>query len=131
MIFIIYLIIGVVFGYIGAKMAGARGRDPALWGLLCFLFPLLGVLALALAGKRNDQIVVSLAAPAASVPAKSFDTQKWEVLVGVDNDISDAVKSLSLYGQRYIDELAEKYLALNRQGLFATTCCKYSEIGIG
>jgi hypothetical protein len=47
---ILILIVGIVSAFFGAKLAQNKGRDPALWGLMCFLFPLLGLVVLALVG---------------------------------------------------------------------------------
>jgi uncharacterized protein (DUF58 family) len=42
-----------------------------------------------------------------------YDKAKWKALVEYDPDISRVVSALSPYGQKYIDQLATGYLALN------------------
>ncbi len=42
-----------------------------------------------------------------------YDRAKWKALVEYDPDISRVVSALSPYGQKYIDQLATGYLALN------------------
>ena len=37
---VFYFIIGVIAGIIGANMAKGRGQNPALWFIVCFLFPI-------------------------------------------------------------------------------------------
>ena len=41
------------------------------------------------------------------------DKAKWKALVEYDPDISRVVNALSPYGQKYVDQLATGYLALN------------------
>jgi hypothetical protein len=42
-----------------------------------------------------------------------YDKAKWKALVEYDPDISRVVTALSPYGQKYVDQLAIGYLALN------------------
>jgi hypothetical protein len=42
-----------------------------------------------------------------------YDRAKWKALVEYDPDISRVVSALSPYGQKYVDQLATGYLALN------------------
>lgn len=42
-----------------------------------------------------------------------YDKAKWKALVEYDPDISRVVSALSPYGQKYVDQLATGYLALN------------------
>ncbi len=42
-----------------------------------------------------------------------YDKAKWDALVRYDSDISKVVEALAPYGQKYVDELAAGYLALN------------------
>lgn len=37
---LLYIIVGVVAGVIGANMAKDRGQNPALWFVICFLVPI-------------------------------------------------------------------------------------------
>lgn len=45
--------------------------------------------------------------------AAGYDKNKWNTLVKYDDDIARIVKTLSPFGQKYVDELATAYLALN------------------
>jgi hypothetical protein len=42
-----------------------------------------------------------------------YDYAKWNALVQYDSDIARLTKVLTPYGQKYVDELATAYLALN------------------
>jgi hypothetical protein len=128
MILVVYLLVGALFAYIGAGMARSRGRDPAIWAVICFLFPLVGVIALALAGdspqdsrysnpvrtlnSKPEHLGVSKVAQP-QVKGKAFDVVKWEALKDVDDDIASAVDVVKKYGPAAEDELAEKYFVLN------------------
>ncbi len=37
--FLLYLLIGIIAGIFGAKIAKKKGRDSTLWVIICFLFP--------------------------------------------------------------------------------------------
>jgi hypothetical protein len=43
----------------------------------------------------------------------SYDRQEWRALLGSDADISRLAKVLEGYGQKYVDEFAAAYLAVN------------------
>jgi hypothetical protein len=43
----------------------------------------------------------------------SYDRQEWRALLSSDADISRLAKVLESYGQKYVDEFAAAYLALN------------------
>jgi hypothetical protein len=43
----------------------------------------------------------------------SYDRQEWRALLSGDADISRLAKVLESYGQKYVDEFAAAYLALN------------------
>ena len=43
----------------------------------------------------------------------SYDTQKWRALLSSDGDIWRLAKALEPYGQKYVDEFAAAYLAVN------------------
>lgn len=42
-----------------------------------------------------------------------YDKEKWRALVEYDPDIGRVVSALAPYGQKYVDQLAKAYLALN------------------
>ena len=44
-----------VFGYLGARMARKRNRDPSEWGITCAIFGLLGVIALLILGYKTGR----------------------------------------------------------------------------
>jgi hypothetical protein len=48
-----------------------------------------------------------------TINPEPYDRAKWRALVEYDPDISRVVSALSPYGQKYIDQLATGYLALN------------------
>ncbi|MDX0604996.1 hypothetical protein GOD78_28090 [Sinorhizobium medicae] len=119
---IVYLILAVVCAVIGSEMAKSRNRDAAAWALVCALLPLLGIIALAVAGSANAQAPyapttrneqpLQFSPVELEVESKKYDEGKWLALLDVDDDIADAVKAIEGYGGSYIDEFAEKYLAL-------------------
>lgn len=43
----------------------------------------------------------------------NYDLAKWEALVSFDPDIARAVEDVRPYGERWVHELAQNYLALN------------------
>ena len=48
-----------------------------------------------------------------AVDPNSYDRERWRLLLRNDADISRLVTALAPYGQKYVDELAAAYLALN------------------
>jgi hypothetical protein len=48
-----------------------------------------------------------------TINPEPYDSAKWKALVEYDPDISRVVAALSPYGQKYVDQLAAGYLALN------------------
>jgi hypothetical protein len=48
-----------------------------------------------------------------AIGPSSYDNEKWRLLLRNDADISRLVTALAPYGQKYVDELAAAYLALN------------------
>lgn len=55
----------------------------------------------------------------ASAPPGSQDAQKWQALVEIDPDIAAQVKRIAPFGQPYVDELAQKYLAVGDKAYLA------------
>lgn len=90
-------------------MARRRNRDPFLWGVLCFIFGLIGILALAVVGDARG------AAGRGHSGRNSHETDwvRWQALIDVDPDIRAAASRVRAFGQHYEEQLAEKYLALN------------------
>jgi hypothetical protein len=141
---IVILVVFGICGIIGYQMAQSRGKDPMLWGILCFFTGLLGILFLAASGdaKPAPAPVHSPYAPeplgrpptdpmaasrAAEAPKPPYDVKKWETLKEVDPDIEDAAKQLSAFGHIYEAQLAEKYLALNDKGYLSSIVAKVKE----
>ncbi len=130
---LIWLVVGVVFAFIGAGMAKERNRDAAAWGLICALTGLIGVIALAIAGKADAQPnynadMISRDSdynripprPIAEVKLKNFDEKKWLALLEVDDELSNAASALRPFGSQYVEDLAEKYLILNDKTYLST-----------
>jgi hypothetical protein len=121
--FVVYIVLAVVFALIGSEMAKSRNRDAAAWALISALFPLLGILALAVAGKANvpqfhqpanvswQPIPEIQTAP--RLEAKEYDERKWKALLEVDDDVAAAAKVVAEYGSLYLDEFAGKFMALD------------------
>ncbi|HEV7259495.1 MAG TPA: hypothetical protein VGN82_17065 [Bosea sp. (in: a-proteobacteria)] len=60
------------------------------------------------------------AAPAAGSPRpEEGDGKRWQVLADVDPDIAAQVQRLAPFGQGYVDELAQKYLAIGDKAYLA------------
>ena len=53
------------------------------------------------------------ATAAAAQPPKSYDREKWAALLKYDDEIAIVAGRISHLGQRWVDELAHDYLALN------------------
>ncbi|WP_416796230.1 hypothetical protein [Ciceribacter azotifigens] len=111
MVFVIYLIIALVFGLIGSSMATSRNRSSGLWFVLCAVFGLFGIIALLLIGK-NPGGGTSEASGVLLPPTANFDRTKWQVLSEVDPDIQAAIAKVAPFGDRWVSQLAEKYLAV-------------------
>lgn len=56
---------------------------------------------------------------AAPQPETSQDARRWQALAEVDGDIAAQVKRIAPFGQTYVDELAQKYLAIGDKGFLA------------
>ncbi len=101
---IVYLILAVVCAVIGSEMAKSRNRDAAAWALVCALLPLLGIIALAVAGSANAQAPyapttrneqpLQFSPLELEVESKKYDEGKWLALLDVDDDIADAARPL-------------------------------------
>jgi hypothetical protein len=70
---------------------------------------------------ENDQMGRSTPPPLIDVTPRqpqtyngfTYDKAKWDALMRYDGDISRVVEALAPYGQKYVDELAAGYLAIN------------------
>ncbi len=45
---IIGLIVAIICAYLGYRIAAGKGRSTTLWPILCFIFPLIGLIVLLL-----------------------------------------------------------------------------------
>lgn len=86
-------------------MARSRDRDPAIWAVICFLFPLIGVLALAISGGAPRS--------SANRGVAGEEGKKWQVLQELDPDIRAAADRIREADPSYEGLLAQKYMALN------------------
>jgi hypothetical protein len=128
------LVLWVVFAVMVGAAAAQRGRSGLGWFLLAvFISPLLAGILLAifpdlrtrelLQGIRNARTVddrelkrnVRLASsdPRATERKQPFDRQKWEALTKYDPEIAAIANKLNQLGQKWVDEFARAYLALN------------------
>ncbi|MGR9168615.1 hypothetical protein [Rhizobium sp. KDH_Rht_773_N] len=122
MILIIWLVVALVCAFIGAGMARTRNRNTAVWGILCFLFGLVGIILLALVGQGSP----GAAAPQV-VHQKGPDMARWKTLTELDPDIASAATSARAAGLQYEQALAEKYLILNDKQYLASALAKVLE----
>jgi hypothetical protein len=125
-----------VAGWI-SLVAGALLCATLVWAALGFLLMGVGLLSLLVAennrkrasrtaasGARADQPMAEPAPIPESLqlvdreapeqinsPAGSYDRQAWRRLVESDADLARVTSVLADYGQQYVDELAEEYLA--------------------
>lgn len=87
-------------------MASNQNKSPIFWGLICFLFPLIGLVILAVSG--TDRAV----SPVLSLP-RGVDYNRWTTLKEVDPDIAAAASEAQKIGPMAEHRLAEKFLTLN------------------
>jgi hypothetical protein len=45
---IVGLLIAILCAYLGHKIAVSKGRGPVLWAIICFIFPLIGLIIILL-----------------------------------------------------------------------------------
>ena len=45
---IIGLLVAILCAYLGHRIAVSKGRGPVLWAVICFIFPLLGLIIILL-----------------------------------------------------------------------------------
>lgn len=63
--------------------------------------------------RRFEPPIVDQPAEEATRGRYSYDRKKWDALVEFDDDIGRVAKALQPYGDKYIDQFAAAYLALN------------------
>jgi len=45
---IVGLIIALICAYLGHRIAVSKGRGPVLWAIICFIFPVIGLIIILL-----------------------------------------------------------------------------------
>ena len=45
---VVGLIIALICAYLGHRIAVSKGRGPVLWAIICFIFPLIGLIIILL-----------------------------------------------------------------------------------
>lgn len=99
----IWLIVAAIFGVIGALAATSKGRDPLGWFLLCFFFPIIGLLLL---------LVLGLAGEVPGNAGRVGSDAEWNALVDYDEEIQAALKELEAFGKEGAEELRRAYMAI-------------------
>lgn len=106
----------VICGWGGAYVAKARGKKPAIWAVICALFPLVGVLLLAASSRspaKQPQLSFAEAGMSTTGSFSQADLERWKTLVELDPDIAAAAAIAREKGIGCEMKLAEKYLTLN------------------
>lgn len=133
----IVFFVALASGFIGAFWALSKNKSPILWGLLCFFFPLIGIIFLAMSEAEDspeEKIAKALTnagvagGAVGSASQSTVDMTKWNTLVELDSEISAAASAVRQYGPRYERMLAEKYLALNDKHYLSAAVGKVVEI---
>lgn len=136
MLFIFIFGVAIVCGVVGASMAKSRGKDSALWFLICAFFPIIGILALAVSGEdpptRSSQgLTQASASPVQTVRSETkitaVDTAAWKALREYDADIASAVAAIGVYGRDAEERLATAYLAVSDKNLLPAIISKISQ----
>jgi hypothetical protein len=110
---VLFFLLWLGFAAIGAGMARRRHRDAALWGLICFFLPLLGIAILLIAGDAHGEGRGEGGAGFGHRDTNGSMWIRWQALIDVDPDIRAAASRVRAFGPQYEEQLAEKYLALN------------------
>lgn len=122
-----FLVVAIICAVVGAKIASSKGRDPAVWGLVCFFTGLIGIIILLVTADASPpQRTISYTPNTPTPPeprtrsggstgsaAKGYDEKKWNALKEVDPEIREAANTVRALGSTHEDELAEKYLILS------------------
>ena len=65
----LFLIIALIFGALGAVISGNKGRNQIIWFILCFLFPLISLIILALLPNLSERQELAQLAGTKKCPA--------------------------------------------------------------
>lgn len=122
---VVYFSVSLLCAFIGMEMARSRNKDPAMWGLICFLFGLIGIIILAMSGGSVPQTQQSYTAlpdqPPKDTPvapsASAADTAAWKALTEFDEEVKRAVQNISGFGRSAEERLATAYLAVKDKNL--------------
>ncbi len=53
----VFIVIGLVFAFLGGFYAAKKGRSGALWGIICFFTGIFGLLILAILGENKEKSI--------------------------------------------------------------------------
>jgi hypothetical protein len=91
----IFIIIPIVFGLIGAAVASGKGRSPIAWFVICAVLPLVGLIILAYQSSENGT-------PPAPFVRSDFD-ERWENMAKFDPEVRAAIGRLQPLGDLALD----------------------------
>lgn len=111
MIFLIWIIVGSICGFLGGSIASSKGRSFAGWFAICFLTGLIGLLIVALISTENKPAAAPLLTE--NTNSGNTDIKRWTTLVELDPEIAEAAATARQHGGKTEAFLAEKYLTLN------------------
>ncbi len=149
----IFIVIPIVSGFIGASIAKGRDRSALGWFAICFFLPLLGHILLAVlpseaAPAATSTPVVAVAAPVrnthAPVAAPIADAapprvealfnlppvspaERWRYLVEYDPTLRDAAAQLAPLGPEAVDKLRDAFFALQDRTLVPNVVARIRE----
>ncbi|NEI65011.1 hypothetical protein [Rhizobium leguminosarum] len=121
----IFVIIGIVFGFIGAMMAKSKNKEPVLWFIICAFTGLIGIIILAVSKADEKAVVIALPQDGSrAVAMKPDQWKKWLALVELDQDIAAAAATARERGPECEVILAEKYMTLNDKNYLSAATAK-------
>ncbi|MEH2700255.1 hypothetical protein GFL93_09225 [Rhizobium leguminosarum bv. viciae] len=113
----IFVIIGIICGFIGAMMAKGKNKEPVLWFFICAFTGLIGIIILAMSKAEQTGPVVAITQGGQTssrvVAMKPEDWKKWQALVDLDPEIAAAAATARARAPECEVILAEKYMTLN------------------
>lgn len=118
---ILYFILALITGFIGARIARRKGRDTTVWFLICALTGGLGIIALLIGEDAPDhaprqlQTFRSLPPLPSSKSARTppYDAAKWKTLLEVDPELRARHDEIAVFGPQYVEAFASKYMQLS------------------
>jgi hypothetical protein len=109
-------VLGVIFGLICGAMAASKNKNVFLWFVAGLFFGFIPLIILAMSSPEKSQeekIAEALTTSNTTTTSSIYDVKRWKALVEFDPEIAAAANSVLPFGQKYVDQLAEKFLALN------------------